>query len=207
MSNLCLENLAAECSNCTKCALEQTRTNVVFGAGTQNAEIMFVGEAPGKNEDLKGEPFVGAAGKLLDKLLCGIGFSRENVYIANILKCRPPGNRNPKAGEVKLCTPWLEKQIAALCPKVLVTLGNFATKFILQTKQGITDLHGQLHALDSSQVLPTFQPVAKQRPKKQVTQTLQVLPMFHPAAVIYDRSKIDALKTDFELLKSLVSKW
>lgn len=177
-----LEKLQEQCMDCDKCNLASTRTNLVFGVGNPHAKIMFVGEGPGKNEDLQGEPFVGAAGKLLNELLTDIGLKREDIYIANILKCRPPGNRDPKPDEIELCTPWLREQVKAVHPTVLVTLGNFATKFILQTTQGITRLRGHVH----------------------VTGPFRVIPMFHPAAAIYDRSKVDALKSDFGLLKLLL---
>ena len=165
-----------------KCALGQTRTNLVFGVGNPHAKIMFIGEGPGKNEDLQGEPFVGAAGQLLNQMLERVHLSRDDIYIANILKCRPPGNRDPKPDEIEACTPWLREQIKSVHPIVLVTLGNFATKFILQTETGITRLRGQVH----------------------VTGPFRVIPMFHPAAAIYDRSKVTALEQDFDLLRLLL---
>ena len=117
---------------------------------------MFIGEAPGKNEDLQGEPFVGAAGKLLNQMLERIGLAREDIYIANILKCRPPGNRDPKPEEIEVCTPWLREQVKAVHPTVLVTMGNFSTKFILQTNTGITRLRGKIHVTWPFRVIPTF---------------------------------------------------
>lgn len=177
-----LDQIQAECASCEKCALGATRTNLVFGVGNPHAEIMFIGEGPGKNEDLKGEPFVGAAGQLLNQMLERIGISRDDIYIANILKCRPPNNRDPHPDEIEACTPWLRQQVASVHPTVLVTLGNFATKFILQTTTGITKLRGQV----------------------QVTGPFRVIPMFHPAAAIYDRSKVAALEADFDLLKLLL---
>jgi DNA polymerase len=139
---------------------------------------MFIGEAPGKNEDLAGEPFVGAAGRFLDELLGEAGLTRGEVYIANVLKCRPPGNRDPLPEEIELCTPFLREQVRIIDPDVLVTLGNFATKFVLKTDTGITRLHG------------TCQQAGK----------FAVRPMFHPAAAIYDRTKRDALFADFRAL-------
>ena len=171
-----------ECQGCMKCSLGQTRTNLVFGVGNPHAKIMFIGEGPGKNEDLQGEPFVGAAGQLLNQMLERVHLSRDDIYIANILKCRPPGNRDPKPDEIEACTPWLREQIKSVHPIVLVTLGNFATKFILQTETGITRLRGQVH----------------------VTGPFRVIPMFHPAAAIYDRSKVTALEQDFDLLRLLL---
>ena len=168
--------------SCSKCGLCGTRTNVVPGDGNPHAKVMFIGEAPGKNEDLQGKPFVGAAGKTLDALLQRIGLAREDVYIANILKCRPPNNRDPRPAEIEACTPWLREQVKAVHPTVLVTMGNFATKFILQTTTGITQLRGQV----------------------QVTGPFRVIPTFHPAAAIYDRNKITALEADFDLLKLLL---
>lgn len=168
--------------SCEKCALGATRTNLVFGVGNPHAKIMFIGEGPGKNEDLKGEPFVGAAGQLLNQMLERIGISRDDIYIANILKCRPPNNRDPHPDEIAACTPWLRQQVASVHPTVLVTLGNFATKFVLQTTTGITKLRGQV----------------------QVNGPFRVIPMFHPAAAIYDRSKVAALEADFDLLKLLL---
>jgi len=169
--------------DCHRCPLGDTRTNIVFGVGDPNARVMFVGEAPGKNEDLKGEPFVGAAGQLLNELLAHAGLKRSDVYIANVLKCRPPGNRDPEAVEIETCTPFLREQIRVISPDVLVTLGNFSTKFVLRTDVGITRLHG----------------------KPQPAGRFTVLPIFHPAAAIYDRTKRDALFADFEVLAGLLA--
>lgn len=177
-----LDDALAGISACHKCALGSTRTNVVPGAGNPRAKIMFIGEAPGKNEDLQGQPFVGAAGKLLNQMLERIGLAREDIYIANILKCRPPGNRDPRPEEIEACTPWLREQVKAVHPTVLVTMGNFSTKFILKTNTGITRLRGKIH----------------------VTGPFRVIPTFHPAAAIYDRSKIGAIEQDFDLIKLLL---
>lgn len=179
-----LEELRAHIGDCSRCSLGQTRTTLVFGVGDPHARVMFIGEAPGRNEDLKGEPFVGAAGKLLDELLEHAGLTRAEVYIANVLKCRPPQNRDPLPEEIAMCTPFLREQIRIIDPEVLVTLGNFATKFVLKTDIGITRLRG------------TVQQAGR----------FTVLPIFHPAAAIYDRTKRDALFHDFELLGQLLSR-
>ncbi|HEY5540544.1 MAG TPA: uracil-DNA glycosylase [Coriobacteriia bacterium] len=178
-----LEALRSHIGDCHRCPLGFTRTQVVFGVGDEKARVMLVGEAPGKNEDLKGEPFVGAAGQLLNELLAHAGLERGEVYIANVVKCRPPGNRDPEPVEIETCTPFLREQIRLIGPEVLVTLGNFATKFVLKTETGITRLHGTVHQAGR----------------------FTVLPIFHPAAAIYDRTKRDALFADFELLGRLIA--
>jgi DNA polymerase len=177
-----LDALANDVSHCHKCILADGRTNVVFGEGDPNARVMIIGEAPGKNEDLTGSPFVGAAGKYLNELLDSAGLARQDVFIANVVKCRPPDNRNPRPEEIQACAPYLREQTRIISPEIIVTLGNFATKFILKTDRGITELRGR--------------PVAAGK--------FTVLPVFHPAAAIYDRKKRDALNTDFELLKNLL---
>lgn len=143
---------------------------------------MFVGEAPGKNEDLQGEPFVGAAGKLLDELLAGIGLARSQVYIANVLKCRPPGNRDPLPVEVETCTPFLSRQIELISPRVVATLGNFATRYVLDTTAGISSLRGRLYHIGGRQVVP----------------------IFHPAVALYDASKRGELAEDFQRLDAVL---
>ncbi|MGZ8629926.1 MAG: uracil-DNA glycosylase [Actinomycetota bacterium] len=155
-----LAEVAAEASTCTKCRLAQGRTQVVFGVGHADADLMFVGEGPGFHEDKQGEPFVGAAGQLLTRMLGEIGLTREQVYIGNIVKCRPPGNRDPQPDEVEACTPWLVEQISLIQPRVVVTLGNFATRFVLHTQTGITRLRGQVHEWHGRTVIPTFHPAA-----------------------------------------------
>ena len=135
--------LRDEALACTRCPLAPTRTNVVFGVGDEHADLMFVGEGPGADEDRTGEPFVGRAGRLLTALIEGIGLTRADVYIANVVKCRPPGNRDPQPIEIESCRPFLERQLDLVDPKVIVTLGNFATKLLLDTKVGITKLRGQ----------------------------------------------------------------
>ncbi len=177
-----LELLEQEVLQCHKCLLCQTRNKAVFGVGNPNAEVMFIGEAPGKQEDLGGEPFVGSAGKLLNQMLEIAGLERKDIYIANVLKCRPPSNRNPRSQEIQECTPYLRAQVSAIAPDILVTLGNFATRFILKTDRGITSLRGRAYTSGRFYVLPTF----------------------HPAAAIYDRKKIETLKLDFELLRQLL---
>jgi len=149
---------------CTACGLADTRNSVVFGVGDPSARLMFVGEAPGKNEDLQGEPFVGAAGRLLDELLAGISIARSEVYIANVIKCRPPGNRDPRPNEIDSCKGYLRDQIRLIAPEVVVTLGNFATKLLLRTETGITRLRGQRFDWWLGAVLvPTFHPAAALR--------------------------------------------
>src|SRR5213593_2250569 len=138
-----LDALREEASGCTRCRLAETRTQVVFGVGNPNADLMFVGEAPGFHEDQQGVPFVGQAGKLLDTLLAGIGLTRADVYIANVLKSRPPGNRDPVPDEISACEGWLWQQIEVIEPKVVATLGNFATKLLSGKPLGITRVHGR----------------------------------------------------------------
>jgi DNA polymerase len=157
--------LEAEALACTKCQLASTRTQVVFGVGDPKADLMFVGEGPGEQEDLSGEPFVGRAGKLLTSLIEEIGLTRADVYIANVVKCRPPGNRDPQPGEIEACRPYLEAQMAFIQPKVIVTLGNFATKLLLDTKTGITKLRGQEYPYPGQDdagrvIIPTLHPSA-----------------------------------------------
>lgn len=159
--------------SCTACRLSETRTNVVFGVGDPEASLMLVGEAPGKNEDLEGEPFVGAAGQLLDELLSGIGVARQDVYIANVLKCRPPGNRDPKEDEIDSCKGYLREQIRMIHPDVVVTLGNFATKLLLPTEMGITRMRGR--RIDwwlGATLIPTFHPAAALRGRPQVREEM-----------------------------------
>jgi uracil-DNA glycosylase len=155
-----LSEAAAEAATCTRCGLAQGRTQVVFGVGSPDADLMFIGEGPGFHEDKQGEPFVGAAGQLLTRMLGEIGLTRDQVYIANIVKCRPPGNRDPRPDEIEACTPWLVEQISLIQPDAIVTLGNFATRFVLNTQAGITRLRGQVHAWHGRTVIPTFHPAA-----------------------------------------------
>jgi DNA polymerase len=153
--------LEHEALTCTKCPLAATRTQVVFGVGDPQASLLFVGEGPGEQEDLTGEPFVGRAGRLLTSLIEGIGLGRADVYIANVVKCRPPGNRDPLPLEIESCRPYLEAQLTFIQPRVVVTLGNFATKLLLDTKQGITRLRGQEFPFRGGGVLiPALHPSA-----------------------------------------------
>jgi uracil-DNA glycosylase family 4 len=156
-----LADVAAEASGCTKCRLANGRTQVVFGVGNADADVMFIGEAPGFHEDKQGEPFVGAAGQLLTRMLREVlALDRGDVYICNVLKCRPPGNRDPQEDEIESCTPWLVEQVSLIQPRVIVTLGNFATKFVLQTAQGITRMRGRAYPWHGRSVIPTFHPAA-----------------------------------------------
>ncbi len=156
-----LEALAREASNCTRCPLAGGRTTVVFGVGDPTADLVFVGEGPGREEDLRGEPFVGRSGALLDRLVLEeIGLTRDRFYIANTVKCRPPANRDPLPAEVAACRPYLEAQLELIDPKVIVTLGNFATKLLLDTAEGITKLRGRTYRYRRSTLVPTFHPAA-----------------------------------------------
>ena len=158
-----LEQTRADVEACHRCPLADGRTQTVFGDGNPDARVLIVGEAPGKNEDLQGIPFVGAAGKYLNELLAIAGLKREDVFIANVLKCRPPGNRNPKADEVLACSPFLREQIRSIWPDIIVTLGNPATHFVLKTEVGITKLRGRFHEMGHFVVMPTFHPAAALR--------------------------------------------
>ncbi|MFZ0015199.1 MAG: uracil-DNA glycosylase [Acidimicrobiia bacterium] len=159
---------------CTRCRLAETRTTVVFGTGDPHARLMLVGEAPGKNEDLQGEPFVGAAGGLLDELMGSIGITRDQAYIANVLKCRPPGNRDPRPDEIDSCKGYLREQIRIIRPEVVITLGNFATKLLVPTEVGITRMRGQV--IDwwlDARLIPTFHPAAALRGRPRVREQMQ----------------------------------
>ena len=147
-------------AECQRCPLHETRTKFVFGVGNPSATVLFVGEAPGRDEDQQGEPFVGRAGKLLDKILEAIGWTRDDVYIANILKCRPPGNRNPEPSEIAACEGLLRRQIELVSPVILCTLGSFGAKTLLDTKEGITKLRGRPHEYRGIPVVPTYHPAA-----------------------------------------------
>jgi len=175
-------------AGCTKCALAQGRTQVVFGTGSPTAELMFVGEAPGFHEDKQGVPFVGAAGQLLSKLLDGIGLKREDVYIANVLKCRPPGNRDPLPEEIESCEPHLWRQIELIEPKLICTLGNFATKLLSGKPTGITQVHG--------------------RPQEVVLggNAVTLYPIFHPAAALYTPRMLQVLQEDFARIPELLGR-
>jgi DNA polymerase len=159
-----LADLAREAAGCTRCPLAAQRTQVVFGVGDPEADLMFVGEAPGRDEDLRGEPFVGRSGRLLDRLMHEeLGVGRDHCYIANVVKCRPPDNRDPKADEIAACRPYLEAQLRLIRPKVVVTLGNFSTRLLLGTDLGITKVRGRAYPMGDWQLVPTYHPAAALR--------------------------------------------
>jgi uracil-DNA glycosylase family 4 len=160
MTTTTLAEVAAEAATCVRCRLSAGRTQVVFGVGHPEADLMFIGEAPGYHEDKQGEPFVGAAGQLLTQVLGEIGLRREDVYICNVLRCRPPGNRDPLPDEIEACTPWLTRTLELVDPTVIATLGNFATRFILGRPVGISRVRGQRFEIDGRTVIPTFHPAA-----------------------------------------------
>jgi uracil-DNA glycosylase family 4 len=175
-------------AGCTRCRLSQGRTQVVFGAGNPHADLMFVGEAPGFHEDKQGLPFVGQAGKLLEKLLAQIGMERSDVYIANVLKCRPPGNRDPQPDEIEACESHLFRQIELIEPMVVATLGNFATKLLSGRPTGITRVHGQ---------------------EQQTTlggRSVLLYPLYHPAAALYTPAMLGVLAEDFARLPGLLGR-
>jgi uracil-DNA glycosylase len=182
-----LVELYEEVKTCTKCPLHETRTKAVFGAGDADAEVMFVGEAPGAEEDRQGLPFVGRAGQLLNQMLEGIGLSRDDVFIANVLKSRPPGNRDPQPLEIEACRPYLFEQVRLIEPRVVCTLGNFATKLLSGNPAGITRVRGtpQVHELGG--------------------RTVFLLPLFHPAAALRTPAVKETLRADFELLPQLIA--
>ena len=159
-----LTEIEAAAQTCSLCKLCAARTQVVFGVGRADADLLFVGEGPGEQEDRQGEPFVGRAGQLLTRLIEGMGMTRADVYIANVVKCRPPGNRDPQPDEIAACAPWLDRQLEIIRPRVIVTLGNFATKLLLETKEGITKLRGREFAFAraglEATLIPTLHPSA-----------------------------------------------
>ena len=183
-----LATFAEQVSGCTRCRLSQGRTQVVFGVGNPHADLMFVGEAPGFHEDKQGVPFVGQAGKLLDKLLGGIGLELSEVYVANVLKCRPPGNRDPQPDEIESCEPHLFRQIELIQPRVVATLGNFATKLLSGKPTGITRVHGQDQevTLGGNRVL--------------------LYPLYHPAAALYTPAMLNVLQEDFRRIPELMGR-
>jgi len=183
-----LQAYASSVASCTRCRLAQGRTQVVFGSGNPSADLMFVGEAPGFHEDKQGLPFVGQAGKLLEKLLAGIGLHRSDVYIANVLKCRPPGNRDPQPDEIEACESHLFRQIEMIEPTVVATLGNFATKLLSGRPLGITRVHGQEQetTLGGRSVL--------------------LYPLYHPAAALYTPAMLEVLESDFARLPALLGR-
>ena len=182
-----LQEAGVAASTCTKCRLAQGSTQVVYGVGDPNADLMFIGEGPGYNEDKQGEPFVGAAGQLLNRMLAEIDIRREDVYIANVVKCRPPGNRDPLPDEIEACTPWLIEQVHSIQPRLIVTLGNFATRFVLDKQVSISRVRGERFKWQGRMVIPTF----------------------HPAAVLHgggeSSSQMTALRMDFQAIKAALA--
>jgi uracil-DNA glycosylase family 4 len=183
-----LKDVFAQAQGCMRCAeLAATRKTVVFGAGNADADLMFVGEAPGASEDEQGLPFVGAAGKLLEKLLGEIGMARADVFIANTLKCRPPGNRDPQQVEIENCREYLYRQVELIQPRVICTLGNFSTKLLRDDPTGITRLHGQPEVLEVGR------------------RAVRLYPIFHPAAALYTPRMLQTLREDFSRLPELLA--
>jgi uracil-DNA glycosylase len=181
-----LKSVYEEARECVRCPLHQTRTNVVFGAGSANADLMFIGEAPGANEDRMGLPFVGQAGKLLEKLLGEIGLERADVFIANVLKCRPPNNRDPHPNEIEACQSYLRQQVDLIEPTVICTLGNFSTKLLRHDTTGISRLHGR----DEVRVIGS--------------RAVRCYPLYHPAAALYTPSTLETLRADFHRIPRLL---
>jgi len=183
-----LDAVATEVIVCTKCPLWKTRKNAVPGEGNPESLVMFIGEAPGQSEDIEGKPFVGAAGKFLETLLSEIGLSRSDVFICNIVKCRPPRNREPMPNEIQACTPYLDKQIKIIKPKIIVTLGNYSTAYIFSKANlpfnGITQARGKF-----------FQATI-------LDMQITIFPTFHPAAALYSAKYKEMLQRDFQLLKN-----
>ncbi len=184
-----LEKINSEIEKCEKCKLQETRKNPVPGQGNPDAKIMFIGEAPGREEDLQGKPFVGKAGKILDTLLNSVNLTRKDIFIANILKCRPPKNRNPKQGEIKACSNYLDKQIGIINPKVIACLGNFSAKYILE-KYG---LKGKIEGISKIK--------CKIFKVSTLSGEINIIPLYHPAVAVYDPKKIKDLKKDFQILR------
>jgi DNA polymerase len=182
-----LADAALEASVCVACRLAQGRTQVVYGVGNSDADLLFIGEGPGYHEDKQGEPFVGAAGQLLNRMLAEIGTRREDVYIANVVKCRPPGNRDPLPDEIEACSPWLAEQVQLIDPHIVVTLGNFATRYVLERPASISRVRGQRFNWRGRTVIPTF----------------------HPAAVLHGggeaSSQMQALRADFQTIKEALA--
>lgn len=183
-----LDDLKNAVTVCTKCSLCKTRKNAVFGSGSLVAKLMIIGEAPGKNEDEKNIPFTGASGKILDLLLESINLSRNDVFITNIVKCRPPKNRDPKNIEIKKCTPYLKAQIKAINPKIIITLGRHSTKIITGLNETITELQGKPINIKDKNGIDRI-----------------VIPMFHPAVALYNRKKLGEMKTAFQKLKQITN--
>jgi uracil-DNA glycosylase len=182
-----LKAVYEQARGCTRCPLHQTRTTVVFGSGNADADLMFVGEAPGANEDKQGLPFVGQAGKLLEKLLAEIGLERSQVFICNTVKCRPPNNRDPHPNEIESCHDYLRSQVELIEPTVICTLGNFATKLLRADTTGISRLHGQEEVRTIG------------------TRAIRLYPLYHPAAALYTPSTLEILRADFRRIPELIA--
>jgi uracil-DNA glycosylase len=182
-----IDTIRTEALSCTKCRLAEGRTQVVWADGNLDSDVCVIGEAPGFNEDKQGLPFVGAAGQLLDKMLADIGLDRSTVAIVNVIKCRPPGNRDPQPDEIEACRPYLSAQLNHMRPAVIVTLGNFATKFILESPVGITKARGQVYARKGASIIPTFHPAAALRGGR-----------------FGGMSTTDAMRQDFELVRRVL---
>lgn len=182
-----LKAVYEEARDCVRCPLHATRTTVVFGAGNADAELMFIGEGPGANEDRIGLPFVGQAGKLLDKLLEEIGLERKEVFVANVIKCRPPNNRDPHPNEIEACQEYLRRQIELIEPTVICTLGNFSTKLLRADSTGISRLHGR-------------EEVRMVGPR-----AVRLYPLYHPAAALYTPSTLEALRADFHRIPAVLA--
>jgi uracil-DNA glycosylase len=182
-----LKAVYEEARDCVRCPLHQTRTTVVFGAGNADADLMFIGEAPGANEDRLGLPFVGQAGKLLDKLLEEIGLQRKDVFVANVLKCRPPNNRDPHPNEIDACQEYLRGQIELIEPTAICTLGNFSTKLLRADSTGISRLHGR----EEERVIGP--------------RAVWLYPLYHPAAALYTPATLEALRADFHRIPAILS--
>jgi DNA polymerase len=182
-----LKQVYREASACTRCGLHETRNTVVFGSGNADATLMFVGEAPGANEDRLGLPFVGQAGKLLDKLLGEIGLERSDVFVANTLKCRPPDNRDPQPREIEACEPYLRAQVELIEPTMICTLGNFATKLLRGDNTGISRLHGREEVMTIG------------------ARAVRLYPLYHPAAALYTPSTLEMLRADFHRIPELLA--
>jgi len=189
-----LKEIEEKIRNCEKCPLFEEANNPVPGDGNFQADVVFVGEAPGFNEDKQGKPFVGRAGGILDELLESVNLKREDIFITNIVKHRPPGNRNPTNEEIKACSPYLNEQLEVIKPKVICCLGNFSTKYILEKYglkdkvDGITKLHGQVFKVST------------------LTGLIKIIPLFHPAVATYDPNKLETLKKDFQIVRQEIGK-
>ena len=185
-----IERLRGQIAKCQRCRLHKTRTHTVPGEGSVDASIMFIGEAPGRNEDLQGKPFVGRAGDVFDQLLHSVSLTRDEIYLCNILKCRPPGNREPLSDEVQACVGSLDIQIKVINPQIIATLGRYATTYIFQKflipLKNISSVHGQVFDIET--------PFG---PKK-------IIPLFHPAVATYDPNKIEVLLNDFQIFKNVL---